>query len=157
MIVPRYRIAASLIPQAGKGFFLEETVKKAAVIIAPDKVHTVWPEAQLRKFAADSKEVESSVRWFEHYFSLTPEWSDECYVNHSFTPNALWHLGFIFALDDLPAGAEITMDYRHVIGDSERLPFNDSVTGQPIIGLQWQDTLRESSQQLLQILGRPPQ
>lgn len=156
MIVPRYSVGASLIPHAGKGLFIQEAVKKGAVIIAPDNVHTVWPESQLRKFSADSPEVESSVRWFENWFSLTPEWSDECYVNHSFTPNALWHLGFIFALADLQAGAEITMDYRHVIGDGERLPFNDSITGQPIIGLEWQDTLRESSQQLLQVLGRHP-
>ena len=156
MIVPRYRVAASLIPQAGKGLFLEETVKRGAVIIAPDNVHTVWPESRLRQFSEDSPEVESSVRWFENYFSLTPEWSDECYVNHSFTPNALWHLGFIFALNDLPAGVEITMDYRHVIGDGEQLPFKDSVTGRDIVGLPWRDTLRETSECLARLFGGHP-
>ena len=157
MIIPRYRVAASLIPQAGKGLFLEEAVQAGAVIIAPDNVHTVWPESHLRQFAADSKEVESSVRWFENWFSLTPEWSDECYVNHSFIPNALWHLGFIFALQPLEPGTEITMDYRYVIGDGERLPFNDSVTGQPIIGLQWRDTLQQTARRLTEILGSHPQ
>jgi hypothetical protein len=156
MIIPRYRVGPSRIPHAGKGLFLDEAVKRGAVIIAPDNVHTVWPESRLRQFAADSTEVESSVRWFEDYFSLTPEWSDECYVNHSFTPNALWHLGFIFALEDLPAGAEITMDYRYVIGDGECLPFKDSVSGDAIVGLPWSECLNATARQLLQITSALP-
>ncbi|MFT4047290.1 MAG: hypothetical protein QM661_11425 [Solimonas sp.] len=148
MILPRYRIAPSLIPQAGKGLYLEEAVRRGAVIVAPDKVHTVWPEAKLREYPVDSIEVESSVRWFEDWFSLTPEWSDECYVNHSYAPTALWHLGFIFALDDLPAGAEVTMDYRYVIGDGERMPFRDSVTGREIVGLPWRQVLAEGARRL---------
>ena len=145
MILPRYRVDASLIPLAGKGLFAEQRVARGAVIIAPDNVHTVWPEAKLRGHAPDSVEVESSVRWFEDYFSLTPEWSDECYVNHSFTANAQWHLGFIFALREIAPGEEITMDYRYVIGSGEALPFKDSVTGREIVGLTWQDCLRQSA------------
>ncbi len=63
--------------------------------------------------AADSIEVESGVRWFEDWFSLTQEWSDECYVNHSFKPNGLWHLGFIFA-----RGATAQRRHRTVTIDS---------------------------------------
>lgn len=153
MIVPRYRIEASRIAGAGKGLFLDQAVARGSVIIAPDKIHTLMAEHELRRFPADSIEVESSVRWFENWFSLTPEWSDECYVNHSFTPNGLWHLGFIFAADDLAAGAELTIDYRLVIGSGEEMPFLDSATGQPIVGLQWQDNLRRSAQRLLELLG----
>ncbi|HWU68047.1 MAG TPA: SET domain-containing protein [Stenotrophobium sp.] len=149
MIIPKYRVGPSRIAGAGQGLFLEQAVSGGGVIIAPDNVHTVWPESRLRKYPADSREAESSVRWFEDYFSLTPEWSDECYVNHSFSPNALWHLGFIFALADLDAGAEITMDYRYVIGSGEELPFKDSVTGRSIVGLPWVECLRGSAQQLL--------
>lgn len=149
MILPRYRVEASRIPNAGRGLFLDEAVCRGSVIIAPDNVHTVWPESKLRQYPAGSLEVESSVRWFEDRFSLTPEWSDECYVNHSFRPTALWHLGFIFALEDLPAGVEVTMDYRYVIGDGERLPFADSLTGREIVGLPWHECLRGSAAQLL--------
>ena len=102
MILPRYRVATSSIPLAGQGLFVDEPVARGRVILAPDNIHTVWPEAKLRTYPADSVEVHSSVRWFEDRFSLTPEWSDECYVNHSYAPTALWHLGFIFALEDLP-------------------------------------------------------
>jgi hypothetical protein len=153
VIVPRYRIAPSQIPHAGQGLYLDDTVARGAVIVAPDKIHTVWPEARLREYPADSIEVESSVRWFEDHFSLTPEWSDECYVNHSFAPTALWHLGFIFALTDLPAGTEVTMDYRYVIGDGERMPFADSVTGREIVGLPWRQVLADSARRLAELAG----
>lgn len=153
MILPRYRVEASGIPGAGRGLFLDEAVARGRVIVAPDNIHTVWPEAKLRQYPPESIEVESSVRWFEDHYSLTPEWSDECYVNHSFTPTALWHLGFIFAGDDLAAGTEITVDYRLVIGSGEVMPFRDAVSGREIVGLGWQDNLRSSAGRLLQLLG----
>ncbi len=156
MILPRYRVATSHITGAGRGLFAEEPIAPGRVILAPDNVHTVWTEARLRTFASDSIEVESSVRWFEDRFSLTPEWSDECFVNHSFAPNALWHLGFVFALRDIGPGEEILMDYRHVIGSGEVMPFKDGETGREIIGLPWPEVLRDSAQQLLTILGRSP-
>lgn len=153
MILPAYRVGPSLIPQAGKGLFLGEAVSAGAVIVAPDNIHTVWPEATLRTYPEDSIEVQSSVRWFEDRFSLTPEWSDECYINHAFAPNALWHLGFVFALADIDAGAEVTMDYRYVIGSGEQLPFADSVTGRAIVGLSWTECLAGSARQLLEVIG----
>ena len=149
MIVPRHRIGPSTIPGAGKGLFLDEPVARGRVVIAPDKIHTVVAERELRRYPAESIEVESSVRWFEDWFSLTPEWSDECYVNHSFTPNGLWHLGFIFAAAELAPGQELTIDYRLVIGSGEEMPFRDAVTGQPIVGLPWEENLRQSARQLL--------
>lgn len=153
MILPQYRVDASRIPLAGKGLFLAEAVERGRVIIAPDNIHTVWPEAKLRQYPVDSIEAESSVRWFEDWYSLTPEWSDECYVNHSFEPTALWHLGFIFAGADLPAGTEVTVDYQLVIGSGERMPFLDSVTGREIVGLSWADNLRTSAARLLALIG----
>jgi hypothetical protein len=153
MIVPRYRVAPSLIPGAGKGLFVDEPVPRGSVIIAPDKVHTMMHERELRGYAPDSIEVESSVRWFEDWFSLTPEWSDECYVNHAFEPTALWHLGFIFAAGDLAAGTEVTVDYRLVIGSGERMPFADSVTGEAIVGWSWPEVLKHSTAVLARLLA----
>jgi hypothetical protein len=145
VILPRYRIADSRIPLAGKGLFVDETVSRGRVIVAPDNVHTVWPESRLRECDAESIEARSSVRWFEDRFSLTPEWSDECYVNHSFSPTGIWHLGFIFAIRELEAGTEVTMDYRYVIGDGEEMPWPDSVTGRRIVGLTWSQALKETA------------
>lgn len=152
MILPRYRIAASTIEGAGQGLFLEQAVARGRVLVAPDQVHTVWPEAQLRTHAPDSLEVRASVRWFEDRYSITPEWSDECFINHAYAPTALWHLGFVFALADLEAGTEVTMDYRYVIGDGEVMPFADAPTGRPIVGLAWKDALAGSARQLAALL-----
>lgn len=152
MILPHTHVGASTIAGAGKGLFADEAIAKGRVIIAPDNVHTVWPETKLRTLAAESIENESSVRWFEDQFSLTPEWSDECYVNHSFTPNALWHLGFIFALREIVMGEELLIDYCHVIGSGEVMPFKDSATGREIVGLPWPEVLRQSAQQLVALL-----
>ncbi|MGQ0697215.1 MAG: SET domain-containing protein-lysine N-methyltransferase [Panacagrimonas sp.] len=154
MILPRYKIEDSGISHAGKGLFVDEPIARGKVIAAPDNIHTVWPESKLRTYPADSLECRSSVRWFEDWFSLTPEWSDECFINHSFAPTALWHLGFVFALSELAPGTEVTMDYRYVIGDGEEMPFRDSVTGRSIVGLPWHECLRGSAGQLLALLGK---
>lgn len=148
MIVVPYDVVSSAIPGAGKGLRLTAPVPRGAVIIAPDNLHTVWPEARLREYSPDSIEVQASVRWFEQWFSITPEWSDECYVNHSFQPNGLWHLGFIFALDDLPVGAELTVDYRLLLGDDEDPGFACAESGRPIRGLPWRESLSRSTAQL---------
>lgn len=145
MIVVPYEVVASRIPGAGKGLRLTAAVPRGAVMIAPDNLHTVWPEAKLREYPADSLEVQASVRWFESWFSITPEWTDECFVNHSFQPNGLWHLGFIFALDDLPAGTELTVDYRLLLGDDEDPGFACAETGRAIRGWPWRESLARST------------
>jgi hypothetical protein len=152
MIIPKYQVKQSLINNAGKGLFLTEPIKKASIIIAPDKIDKIMHEQELAKFAKDSIENESSVRWFEDYFTISPDWPDECFVNHSFTPNSLWHLGFIFAVSDLEAGTEITCDYRYLIGTNEKMDFKDSATGKDIIGVSWQENILFTAQKLIEIL-----
>lgn len=151
MIVVPYQVVASSIPGAGKGLQLTAPVVRGSVIIAPDNIHTVWPAATLREYPADSLEVQASVRWFEQWFSITPEWTDECFVNHSFAPNALWHLGFIFALDDLATGTELTVDYRLLLGDDEDPGFACANTGRPIRGWPWRESLARSAAQLARL------
>jgi hypothetical protein len=77
-------------------------------------------------------------------------------VNHAFEPNGLWHLGFVFALADLPCGAEITVDYRHLLAPGQEESFRDAHTGAPIIGWSWQESLRRSTAQLQALCSRSP-
>jgi hypothetical protein len=44
------------------------------------------------------------------------------------------------------------LDYCHVIGDGEEMPFVDSVTGRRIVGLPWQQTLRETAQRVAELM-----
>jgi hypothetical protein len=151
MILPRYRIAASHIPGAGKGLFLDEAVRAGSIVTAPDAIDRTFRHADL-----DAPELArlkyASARWFEDRYTVSPDWPDECYINHSFRPNGLWHLGFVFALADLPAGSEITVDYRHLLPPGEAEDFADAATGERIVGLSWTESLASSTRALAALL-----
>lgn len=152
MILCPYRVAESSIPGAGRGLFVTEAVVKGSVVIAPDRIDRMMHRRELDKLPKDSIENLSSVRWFEDWHTISVDWPDECYLNHSDTPNLLWHLGFNFALRDLVAGEELFLDYRYLLGTNESSGFCDSVTGREVIGLSWDDNVRNSAQALLQLL-----
>ncbi|MBI2383908.1 MAG: hypothetical protein HYV18_07555 [Gammaproteobacteria bacterium] len=156
MIIPRYRITDSLIPGAGKGLILDEPVPHGRVVVVPDRIDRLIPHSAWAKLPRDSIEARSSARWFEDWFSLTPEWTDECYINHASDPTGMWHLGFVFAARDLAPGTELTMDYRYVIGTGEVADFTCSKTGEQIVGLPWRENLVHSAQSLLALLGETP-
>jgi hypothetical protein len=145
MILPAYRIAASTVPGAGKGLFVEQSVAAGRVLVAPDAIPRVHSLAEVESHPAGAQAAAASVRWFEDRYTISLDWPDECYINHSFEPNGLWHLGFIFAAHDIAAGEELTIDYRHLLPPGEREPFLDAATGQPIVGFAWEEGLRRST------------
>lgn len=147
MILPRYRIDASRIPGAGRGLFVDEAVARGRVVIAPDGIGPTFTWAQVR--AQGDAAMAASVRWFEERCTVSADWPDECFVNHDFEPNGLWHLGFVFAARDLVAGDELTVDYRHLLPAGEREVFDDARSGRPIVGYAWDDALALSTRALL--------
>lgn len=153
MILPRYRIDASTVPGAGKGLYLDEVVAAGSIVVAPDDIPRVYTMQQLMALPGAESLLPATVRWFEDRFTATPEWPDECYINHSFEPTALWHLGFVFARRDLAAGTEITVDYRHLLGDGQKEDFLDAITGAEIVGLPWRESLALTSAELAQIVA----
>src|SRR5690606_15361475 len=100
MILVRYRVAASLIPAAGMGLFAAEPVRAGRVLVAPDAIPGVFSADEVDAHPAGADALAASVRWFEDRFTVSLEWPDECYLNHDFAPNGLWHLGFVFAARD---------------------------------------------------------
>jgi hypothetical protein len=152
MILPRYHIAASAIHGAGNGLFLDETVAAGSIITAPDAITQTFRYADIMASAELREQFHASARWFEDRYTLSPDWPDECYINHSFAPNGLWHLGFVFALAELPPGTEITVDYRHLLPPGQAEDFVDSVTGETITGLSWQESLASSTHALAELL-----
>jgi hypothetical protein len=152
MILPRYRIAPSLIPGAGRGVFLDEPVRAGRIAVAPDAIPAVFRLDEIEARPDREQALAASVRWFEDRFTVSEDWPDECFVNHSFAPNGLWHLGFIFAARDLAAGEELTVDYRHLLGEGQREPYADAVTGRAIVGLAWEASLAETTAQLASLL-----
>lgn len=150
MICVPYHVSRSLIPGAGSGLFTSEPVSMGSVIVAPTHINQT---VRLRELTEDPNHpfADSSVRWFEDHCTVSPEWPDECYINHAFEPTGLWHLGFVFALRDLDTGEEITVDYRHLLGPDVEMPFLDAVTQQSIVGYSWQEYLLFSSESMLDL------
>lgn len=148
MILPRYRVADSLIPGAGKGLFTDEFVARGRLITAPDAIPQVYRFEEIERMPDAAQLLPATVRWFEDRYTVTPEWPDECYINHAFEPSGLWHLGFVFALYDLQPGTEITVDYRHLLAPGQSEDFPDANTGAAIVGYSWEESLRTSTAQL---------
>ena len=152
MILPSYRVAASTIPGAGKGVFVEEALPAGRIVVAPDAIPRVFRWDEVMALPDRDAALAASVRWFEDRFTVSPEWPDECYINHSFTPNGLWHLGFVFAARALQPGEELTVDYRHLLGDGQEESFRDALSGGAIVGWSWQESLARSTRELAALL-----
>jgi len=155
MILPRYHVAASNITGAGKGLFLDEAISRGRLITAPDDIRKVYKWREVEALPNSHDLLAATVRWFEDRYTVTPEWPDECYINHSFAPNGLWHLGFVFALRDLAPGEEITVDYRHLLAPGQKEDFRDAATGGEIVGYTWAESLALSSAHLHEIVAAP--
>ena len=156
MICVPYTIAPSRIPGAGQGLFLTAPVAAGRVITAPTGIDRTLPLADVLA-STDPAISDSSIRWFEEHCTASPDWPDECYINHSHAPSGLWHLGFVFAAGLLDAGTEITFDYGHIIAPGYTLAWRDAVSGRPITGYDWADSLRRSLAALTAVLGPPRQ
>ena len=152
MILPHYRVAPSTIPGAGKGVFVEEAVPCGRILVAPDAIPQVYRWDEVMALPDRESALAASVRWFEDRFTVSPEWPDECYLNHCFEPNGLWHLGFVFAARDLAAGEEVTIDYRHLLGEGQEESFRDAASGNAIVGWSWQESLSRSTRDLASLL-----
>lgn len=153
MIIPRYHIGPSNITGAGKGLFLDEPVARGRVLIAPDAIARVYSFEDIERMPDAAELLPATVRWFENAYTVTPEWPDECYVNHAFEPTGLWHLGFVFAAESLAAGTEITVDYRHLLAPGQEEEFRDAQSGERIVGFSWEESLRQSTHALAGLLG----
>ncbi len=153
MIIPSYHIGPSRIAGAGKGLFLDEPVARGRVLVAPDAIPRVHTLAEIERMPGAAELLPATVRWFENAFTVTPEWPDECYVNHAFAPTGLWHLGFIFAVDDLAAGTELTVDYRHLLAPGQEEEFRDAVSGERIVGFSWKESLGTSTRALAGLIA----
>lgn len=153
LITVKYRVATSTVAGAGKGFFVEEPVKAGKVLIAPTHAtHTVRVAEVLAP--EPHPHAETSVIWFEDHCVVSPDYPDDFFINHSFSPNVVWHLGFVFALRDIDAGEELFVDYRHLIAPGIALDFRDGATGREIVGYDWKDSLRITAQQVLALAER---
>lgn len=153
MILARYHVAPSRIPGAGQGVFLDQAVAAGTTLIAPDGIGQTYRWSELDALPDPDAARAASVRWFDERYTVSLDWPDECYLNHSFQPNGLWHLGFVFAARALVPGEELTIDYRHLLPEGQAEAFVDALTGTAIIGWSGRESLRRSLASLSAVLG----
>ncbi len=144
-------VDSSTIPNAGKGLFTQDSIPKGSIITYPINIQTVYSREQLLALPPESPLFKTSIRWYEDCYTADPELSDCYYINHSFEPNCLWHLGFVFALEDIPEGSEILLDYRALMDADPEMGFHDEVTGRLISGFTWQQKMIYNSSRLLRL------
>lgn len=150
MICISCEVKDSTIPFAGKGLFSKTLVAKGKIMFTPTHIQDTVAIKEILE-NDDYPHAHTSVRWYEDQCILTPELPDDYYINHSFSPNMVWHLGFIFALREIQPGEELFIDYRHILGHGVEMEFLDSVTQQPIIGFSWKESLIRSTEQVLSL------
>ena len=144
MIQCAYEIRPSNIAGAGKGVFLSKSVLAGQVLVFPDQIPETFQLSEIEARPDAETALAATVRWFEDRYTVSLDWPDECYINHSFSPSGIWHLGFVFAARDLGVGTELTVDYRHLLAPGQRELFLDADTGQEIVGLSWQESFSTS-------------
>ena len=84
----------------------------------------------------------TGTRYCGKYFTFGNVDAPYNFVNHSFKPNLLCHCGVVLARRDIPAGEEMTLDYRTLIDTTDVGLYNDAVTGREIRGHSARETLR---------------
>ncbi len=74
-------------------------------------------------------------------------------MNHSEKPNLLYHCGILFALRNIRAGEELTVDYRYFLSPNDANPVHDTKTGKVIKGFNAKKSLRESTKELIKLIN----
>jgi hypothetical protein len=139
----------------GKGLFPLERVKKGTIVRSFTTGSKIITEDEYLQAIREGNYpiIRTGTRYLGKYYTVTddPD-ADLNFFNHSFSPNLLVHCGVVIAMRDIPAGEELTIDYRYLIDDTELGVYDDALTGRPIRGLPARQTLLETTRQLIAIL-----
>jgi hypothetical protein len=139
----------------GNGLFPLQNVKRGTVICSFTINSALITESEYLAAIQENRYlvVRTGTRYVGKYFTFTQEPdTDLNFFNHSFEPNLLVHCGIVIAMQDISAGAELTIDYRYLIDDTEIGVYNDAKSGQPIRGFPPRQTLLDTSKKLIALL-----
>ena len=121
----------------GSGLFLQEFIKASSVVAIYSHGLSIIPENEYlrRTFLEDELVIRTGCRFVSDLFIVRESGvEDEDFVNHSQTPNLLYHCGICFARRDIYPGEELTLNYQYLLSEDEP-GFNDSLTGEYVCGL----------------------
>jgi SET domain-containing protein len=139
----------------GIGLFAAEPIKMGDVVMLWNMDAFLIGEAEYNSRQANGdKLIEmTGVRYVADYFLYTdanPRY--ENYINHSFSPNILYHCGVCFALRDINSGDELTADYTYLLSETDDMDFVDAATGRKVTGLSGLECLLQTTEILREVL-----
>ena len=98
--------------------------------------------------------IQSAVRLVGDYFVYNGEITDEEYINHSETPNMLYHCGILFAKRPIAVGDELTVDYKYFLATNDVCAFDDRDSGREVTGLNAKEALLQSCREVMELFAR---
>jgi hypothetical protein len=139
---------------AGQGLFTQELIKQGTIVaIFSSSEYSIFSEEAFQAEFDRGNPIfqQSGTRLVGQYYTANGDRDyDENYINHSDTPNLLFHCGICFAWRDIQPGEELTFDYRYASIPGVAEPF-ETAQGK-VIGLPAKEALIQSAQALIQVL-----
>jgi hypothetical protein len=138
----------------GKALYAAAPVKRGTIVCSFTLGSDVTTEGEYVRAVADNRQpvTRTGTRYAGRYFTYGNVDAPYNYVNHSFKPNLLCHCGVVIALRDIPAGEELTLDYRTLIDTTDVGLYHDAVTGREIRGYPARETLLKTARELVALL-----
>ncbi len=138
----------------GDGLFARKAFKKGDVIFAFQGVAIDYPKVSADldrrpKYIQDAI-AHQTCQLAGHTIHFRADEQATDFINHSEDPNVLLHCAVAFALRDIAAGEELTVNYRYVLLPHEELLTNEGHTVRPANGME---SLRETTAQLSRLLN----
>jgi hypothetical protein len=135
------------------GLFLLEPVKKGTVILIANSNGIMTETEYQSEQAKDNMLISmTAVRLLGRHFIYGDSIGNEEYMNHSETPNMLYHCGICLAARDIAPGEELTVNYKYFLAEQDVFAFNNAETGQKVDGISPADAFIQSAEEVLALL-----
>jgi SET domain-containing protein len=141
---------------AGRGVYALEPMTAGAVVGLLNHHNLIMTENQYQQAQSRGEQliIQSAVRLVGDYFVYNSEITDEEYINHSETPNMLYHCGILFAKAAIAAGDELTVDYKYFLATDDVCAFGDRDTGRQVTGLNAKEALLQSCREVIALFSQ---
>jgi hypothetical protein len=138
----------------GKGLFAIQPIKRGTILcFFPIGAQVITETRFLQAVKENDRAiVRTATRLAGKYYTIGNEPEPYTFLNHSFTPNLLCHVGVVLARRAIEAQEELTLDYRTLIDDSDVGVYCDAASGREIRGFGAKQTLLRTAAELTDIL-----
>lgn len=146
----------------GYGLYADEYIQRGEIIMFWVASAYLIPEDEynIKQANGDQQIIATGARYVGPMFLYTDIGPGkdryENYINHSFKPNVLYHCGVCFALEDIKPNDELTTDYTYLLAEGDQESFYDTDSGRQVRGANWQDCLKATAEQLVELMQSVP-